>query len=161
MCQPARHSATPGGSLCLLISTCWGRQVWVLLKQTVGQNCSRCGLGGRGSTGTTQRRRPSWKARSTGPQRWDPGESGLPGKHREVAGGVSEEPDVLKTLSLPLEIETLRKANAGCHQQSEAGQTAVTEMERWVSWGKDTDPRARTPPTSCVSSGKILSLSVP
>lgn len=74
---------------------------------------------------------------------------------------MSEEARVLKTLGSPLGIETLRPADAGCHRQPGAWQTAVTETERWCSGGKDTGPGARTPPASCVSSGKLLSLSVP
>lgn len=132
--QPVTQSPQEG-PFSLLVGTCRGRQVWELRQQTWGQSCSRCGLGGRGSTGTPQRRRPSWKTLSTGPQRWDVGESSVPGKHREGAGGVSQEPDVLTTPRLPPEIETSRKATAGCHRQSLDGQMAVPEMARWCRRG--------------------------
>lgn len=78
------------------------------------------------------RRWQSWRARTHRPSDVGCGEKQPPWRHCQVAGGVSQEADLLKTLSLFPEIERLRKENTGCNHQSENWRT---QSPRWSDGG--------------------------
>lgn len=78
-----------------------------------------------------------------------------------MAGGVREEPDVLRTPEFTSRDRNVKKGQYWLPPTVRRWADSSHCDRAMVSWGKDTDRRARTPPTSCVSLDKLLSLSVP